>query len=131
MTKYLSLAPALLLAAFLAFMGVQKFGAENIIFATIASKSGIGLFEPFIRTVVGASEIIVAILLLLPKARLIGAIGALAIIGGAIAFHLSPWLGLSVAMAPGAAPTFALFFMAVGAFILAAIALIIARSANK
>lgn len=131
MTKYLSHAPALLLAAFLAFMGVQKFGAENIIFATIAEKSGIALFEPVVRTIVGASEIIAAALLLIPRMRLIGATGALGIIGGAIGFHLSPWLGISVPMAPNAAPTPALFYMAIGFFLLAAVVLIMARSAKK
>ena len=35
----------LALAAFFVFMGAQKFGAENVIFATIAERSGISLFE--------------------------------------------------------------------------------------
>lgn len=131
MTKYLSHAPALLLAAFLAFMGVQKFGAENIIFATIAEKSGIALFEPVVRTIVGVSEITAAALLLIPRMRMIGSGAALGIIGGAIGFHLSPWLGTSVPMAPGAAPTPALFYMAIGSFLLAAVVLIMARPVKK
>lgn len=131
MSKFLKHAPALLLAAFLAMMGLQKFGAENVIFATIAERSGIGLFEPAIRMLVGAGEIAAAALLVLPKTRLLGALGAVAIIGGAIGFHLSPWLGISVAMGPGAEPTSMLFMMAVGTFILAAIALILARMAQE
>jgi hypothetical protein len=127
MVKLLAHAPALLLAAFLVMMGVQKFGAENVIFATIAEKSGISLFEPTIRMLVGVSEIAAALLLLLPKTRLLGALGAVAIIGGAIGFHLSPWLGINVAMAPGAAASPVLFMMAVGSFLLAFAALFLAR----
>jgi len=123
--------PSLVLAAFLVMMGVQKFGAENVIFATIAEKSGIALFEPYVRMATGAGELAAALLLILPKTRLLGALGAVAIIGGAIAFHLSPWLGISVAMAPGAESTPALFMMAVGSFVVAIIALLQARAAGK
>ncbi|MGE0408545.1 MAG: DoxX family protein [Amphiplicatus sp.] len=128
MSKLLKHAPALLLAVFLAMMGVQKFGAENVIFATIAERSGVSLFEPQIRMLVGVAEIIAAILLLLPRTRLFGALGAVAIIGGAIGFHLSPWLGISVAMAPGGEPTSMLFMMAAGSFVLAVIVLILMRA---
>ena len=128
MSKLLKHAPAFLLAAFLAMMGAQKFGAENVIFATIAERSGVSLFEPQIRMLVGVSEIIAAVLLLFPRTRLLGALGAVAIVGGAIGFHLSPWLGISVSMAPGAAPTSMLFMMAVGSFVLAVNVLILARA---
>ena len=131
MSKYLKHAPALMLAAFLVMMGAQKFGAENIIFATIAERSGISLFEPVIRMLTGAGELVVAVLLLLPRTRLFGALGAVAIIGGAILFHLSPWLGINVAMAPGEAPTPVLFMMAVGSFVLAVVTLILAGTAIK
>lgn len=132
MPKFLNHLPALLLAAFLAMMGVQKFGAENIIFATIAERSGVDLFEPVIRMITGAGEVAAALLLLLPKTRRLGALGAIAIIGGAIIFHLSPWLGVSVAMAPGEEPTPMLFIMALGSFLLAIVTFILARgSAGK
>lgn len=131
MQKYLTHIPAALLAAFLVMMGIQKFGADNIIFATIAKNSGIDLFEPAIRMAVGASELAAALLLIIPKTRLIGALGSLGIIGGAIGFHLSPWLGINVAMSPGAPPSPVLFMMAVGSFLLAFIALIFARTAKK
>lgn len=131
MSKILTHAPALLLAAFLVMMGAQKFGAENVIFATIAEKSGIASFEPMIRMATGAAEIGAALLLILPGTRLLGALGAVAIIGGAIGFHLSPWLGVKVAMAPGAEPTAMLFVMAVGSFILALLTLILARGKRK
>ncbi len=131
MSKLLKHAPAVLLAAFLVMMGAQKFGAENIIFATIAERSGISLFEPVIRMTTGAAELLAALLLILPKTRLLGALGALGIIGGAILFHLSPWLGVNVAMAPGAEPTPVLFAMAVGSFLLAAATLIMTHTAPR
>lgn len=118
MQKLLTNAPAYLLAAFLVFMGAQKFGSENIIFATIADRSGIALFEPTIRIATGVAELATALLLIIPGMRFLGALGALAVIGGAIMFHLSPWLGVEVAMSPGAAPTPMLFMMAIGAFAL-------------
>lgn len=128
MSKFLTHAPAFILAGFLVMMGAQKFGAENIIFATIAERSGIALFEPLIRMATGAGEIVAALMLLLPKTRLLGALGAVAIIGGAIIFHLSPWLGISVAMAPGGEPTPILFMMALGSFALAVFTLMKARA---
>lgn len=132
MQKLLVHAPATLLAAFLVMMGVQKFGADNIIFATIAKNSGIDLFEPVIRMAVGASELAAALLLIIPKTRMLGALGAVGIIGGAIGFHLSPWLGINVAMSPGGAPSPILFMMATGSFLLALLILIFARAAaNK
>lgn len=131
MSRILTHAPAILLAAFLLMMGAQKFGAENVIFATIAEKSGIALFEPMIRMATGIAEIGAALLLILPRMRLLGALGAVAIIGGAIGFHLSPWLGIKVAMAPGAEPTSMLFMTAAGSFILALVTLILARRKRK
>lgn len=131
MSKFLRHLPALLLAAFLVMMGALKFGADNIIFATIAERSGIGLFEPGIRMMTGTGELVVAVLLLMPRTRLFGALGAGAIVGGALLFHLSPWLGINVAMAPGEEPTPMLFMMAAGSFILALVTLILARSAVR
>ncbi len=127
MTKYLSHAPAIILAGFLIMMGLQKFGAENIIFMTIAEHSGISLFEPTIRIFTGVAELSAAALLLLPKTRLLGALGSIALIGGAIGFHLSPWLGINVAMAPGEEPTMMLFMMAVGSFFLAGVVVQLSR----
>ena len=103
---------ALLLSVFFIFMGVQKFGSENVIFATIAAKSGIAFFEPFVRVLVGASELIAAAMLILPAARFLGAMLGLGILFGAIGFHLSPWLGIFVSMEPGGEPSPMLFIMA-------------------
>jgi len=114
---------AILLAAFLVMMGVQKFGAENVIFATIAERSGMAFFEPQIRMLTGVLELIAAILLFIPKVRSFGALLAFCLIGGAIVFHLSPWLGIMISMAPGAPATPMLFLMAVGSFVLSCIVL--------
>ncbi len=131
MSKYLHHIPAVLLAVFLLMMGLQKFGAENIIFATIAERSGLGFFEPGIRILTGIAELGAAALLILPKTRLFGAMGAVAVIGGAIVFHLSPWLGVNVAMAPGAEPTMMLFMMALGSFVLSSAVLMLTYNKRK
>ncbi|WP_017931328.1 DoxX family protein [Robiginitomaculum antarcticum] len=102
---------SLILAAAFVFFGAQKFGSENIIFATIANNSGIGLFEPIIRMLTGAAELATAALLLLPVTRRLGAVAGLIILLGAIGFHLSPWLGISPeGIGPG------LFYMALAMF---------------
>jgi len=105
-------APALLLAAFLLFIGSQKFGAENVIFETIAERSGVAFFEPYVRVAVGVLEIAAAALLVFPASRAPGVLLAAGLIGGAILFHLSPWLGVVVAAASGEEPTPALFIVA-------------------
>jgi uncharacterized membrane protein YphA (DoxX/SURF4 family) len=104
---------ALLLSVFFIFMGVQKFGSDNVIFTTIAANSGIGLFEPFVRILVGVAELIAAVLLLIPAARFLGALLGLGILFGAIGFHLSPWLGIFVPMESGGDPSPMLFIMAI------------------
>ena len=104
---------ALLLSIFFIFMGVQKFGSENMIFTTIAAKSGIGFFEPIVRMLVGVAELIAAVLLLIPAARFFGALLGLGILFGAIGFHLTPWLGIFVPMEPGGDPSPMLFIMAI------------------
>jgi len=101
--KLVRLAAGLILAAFMIFMGAQKFLGPNPVFSYIAEQSGIALFEPVIRMATGAGEIIAALLILASlfagAARGLGAMLSLAIIGGAIGFHLSPWLGLSAPVA--------------------------------
>ena len=91
-----TLALSLALAAGFLFFGAQKFGAENIVFETIAERSGISFFEPYVRMFTGAAELAVALLLLIPRTRLLGAFGGAGLLIGAIGFHLSPWLGINV-----------------------------------
>lgn len=116
---------AFLLAVAMLFMGAQKFGAENIIFQTIAQNSGIPVFEPVIRMLTGVLEVVAGLLMLLPRTRGFAAAFATGIVAGAIVFHLSPWLGVMVAMEPGAEPTSQLFMMALAIFALAFINLIL------
>ena len=116
----------LALAAFFVFMGAQKFGAENVIFATIAERSGISLFEPVVRMITGAVEILTAILLVIPKLRTNGARIGLLVLLGAIGFHLSPWLGISVEGMGNS-----LFMMAIGGLILTCAVLLLERLARK
>lgn len=116
---------ALSLAGFLIFMGVQKFGETNAVFQYIAEQSGLDIFEPTIRTLVGVSELIAAGLILsgivLGKFRGLGPLLSTGVIGGALVFHLSPWLGISAPVALDAAGAYVfspmLFYMAVPAFL--------------
>ena len=120
--KNLALILVLIVAGGFLFFGVQKFGAENIIFETIAENSGISLFEPVIRMLTGVAEISTALLILIPRTRLLGALAGLGVLAGAIGFHLSPWLGISV---PGMGHS--LFFMALGLTALTAILFVLLK----
>jgi len=91
------------LSAYIAFVFVQslffKFtGSEEsiFIFSTLRDWSGIGLFEPFGRFFIGASELVASILLFVPRLRFVGAGMALGIISGAILFHLFTPLGVEI-----------------------------------
>jgi len=90
--KYL---PIILGAGFL-FFGAQKFGATNPVFAIIAERSGLPIFEPVIRQITGVAELLAGALLLVPVTRKAASLLGLAILFGAIGFHLSPWLGINV-----------------------------------
>jgi len=97
MGKLIKILPLALGAGFL-FFGAQKFGATNPVFEIIADRSEINLFEPTIRYLTGIGEILAGILLLLPRdiTRKAGSLLGLAILVGAIGFHISPWLGINV-----------------------------------
>lgn len=69
---------------------------ENIVFQTIASKSGVTLFEPAGRFLVAIVELAACLLLLVPFTRRVGAIVSAVVSGAALAFHLSPWLGQEI-----------------------------------
>jgi len=123
--KHLPLILSLILAAGFAFFGVQKFGAENIIFETLAARSGISLFEPYVRIFTGVAELITALLLIVPKTRFTGALAGQGLLLGAIGFHLSPWLGINVpTIGPG------LFYTACAMFILCLILTSLLRKAG-
>lgn len=107
------------LAAFMAFMGVQKFIGDVPVFAIIetnvASDWGLQLpwIDPWFKYVTGALEIVAALVLVIGK-RFEGGALSVAVIAGAILAHLTV-LGVSTPMsgAAGAAESPMLFIMAV------------------
>ena len=91
------------LSTYIAFVFVQslffKFtGSEEsiFIFSTLRAWSGIGLFEPAGRWIIGICELTASVLLLLPRTRIFGAAMAIGIMTGAISFHLFTPLGVEI-----------------------------------
>jgi len=119
---------ALALAAAMIFMGVQKFGADNFIFQTIAQKSGFSFFEPAFRIFSGVLEVLAGLLMLLPRTRGMGALLSTGIVAGAVVFHLSPWLGTKLPFEAGGVATYQLFIMAIVFLVLALINLVLNRN---
>lgn len=95
---------------FFKFSGAEE---SRYIFQTIADWSGLALFEPAGRLMVGCSELVATALLLIPATRLYGALLSVGVISGAIFFHLVSPLGIVVKDDGGL-----LFGMAVGIFLL-------------
>ena len=119
---------------FFKFAGSQE---TVIIFNTIGDwMSGIGflsgLAEPFKAYggwVVGLTELVASILLLIPTTRLWGAIVALGTISGAIFFHLFTPLGVVRAVDDmGNTDGGVLFFMACGVWVASAITIYLNRA---
>jgi hypothetical protein len=98
MERVLSWTFGLMLAALLFAVGIQKFvGLDpNPVFGLIEARSGLGFFEPGMRYVTGVLEMVAVLLTLWPATRLRGAQLGLVVAIGAIAFHLSPWLGIQL-----------------------------------
>jgi hypothetical protein len=96
--RVMSWALALTLAALLLFEVWQAllWLTPNAVFGLIALRSGISFFEPGMRYITAGLELIAVFLLLWPAMRVRGAQLALLVVLGAIAFHLSPWLGIAV-----------------------------------
>ena len=91
------------LSAYIAFVFIQslffKFtGSEEsiFIFSTLRAWSGIALFEPAGRWIIGTCELIASVLLFLPRTRIFGAAMAIGIMTGAISFHLFTPLGVEI-----------------------------------
>ena len=119
---------AIALMGAMLFMGLQKFGADNFIFETIAQKTGIAFFEPTFRMFSGVLEVLAGVLMILPLTRGAGATLASGVVAGAVVFHLSPWLGTKVAMVAGGEPSYTLFTMALMFLVLALVNLYLNRS---
>lgn len=103
MTNRTSTIVTRVLSAYIAFVFVQslffKFsGSEEsiFIFSTLRDWSGIGLFEPAGRWIIGSAELVASILLFVPGATVLGAAIAIGIMTGAISFHLFTPLGVEI-----------------------------------
>ncbi len=132
----MSLVPRLLayvLAAFMGFMGVQKFIGDVPIFEIIESNAaadwGLALpwIEPWFRYLTGALELVAALLLVIGRRQAGGAL-ALLIVLGAVGAHLT-LLGIETPTsgAPDAPESPMLFYMALGALVLSAAVTLSAR----
>lgn len=126
---------AVVLALFMAFMGFQKFTGPNPVFSYMAEQSGIALFEPGVRMLTGVAEFAAAALLLsgfvVAPARALGALLSAGVVGGAIVFHLSPWLGINAPVAFNEAGGYEfspmLFIMALVFFAVSVLVLVLER----
>ncbi len=125
---------AIVLAVFFIIMGVQKFTGPNPVFQYIAEHSGMAFFEPQVRMATGAAEILAALLILVPRTRLLGALLAIAVLGGALVFHLSPWLGINAPVRFAADGSYVkspmLFIMAVS-FMFASLGLLLVEMGER
>ena len=83
------------LGLFLVSAGIAKFTTGHV-FQYIEYQSGIDLFYPFVNNLTGIAEIAAGAAILYRPTRLAGSLFASALMAGAIAFHLSPWLGVSI-----------------------------------
>ncbi len=77
----------------------------NVAFSILSERTGVGIMEPTGRYVVGLIELFAALLVLLPWTRRSGALLALGIAAGAVAAHLSPYLGQELPLILGAEET--------------------------
>lgn len=94
-----SLAGAVLLAASLLALWVwpKFFGVEvHPIFGWAEALSGAGWLEPGARYAVGAVALAIAVAVLVPRTRLIGAYAGLALSMLFIIAHMTPWLGMHI-----------------------------------
>lgn len=73
------------------------FGADiHPIFGWAEARTGVEWLEPNGRYVVGVIAALLAVMVILPKARLAGSIGALVLSALFIGAHLTPWLGWNI-----------------------------------
>ncbi len=98
--KYIPWPPALFisLVVFIPSLFFKFSGAAETrhIFMTVGEFLGIGIFEPYGRYLVATAELVAAILLLIPRSQVYGALIAIGVLSGAIFFHLFSPLGVVV-----------------------------------
>ncbi len=97
--KILGWIVASVLGVFLIAMGVMKFTGAHV-FAYIEARAMAenlpfaAHFHPYVNDAVGVAEILAGVLIILPTTRFWAGLLGLAVICGAIVFHLSPYLGV-------------------------------------
>ena len=107
---------------------------DNIVFQTLADKSGYALFEPAGRFVTASVELFAALMLLLPWTRRFGAILASFVMTAAVALHLSPLLGREVPLSLDPAETGTdggILFMLAIAMLVASLLLVFVHPGKK
>lgn len=125
LTKYIPWPPALFisLVVFIPSLFFKFSGAAETrhIFMTVGEFLGIGIFEPYGRYLIATAELVAAILLLIPRSQVYGAIIAIGVLSGAIFFHLFSPLGVVVRWTENgvAQQDDTLFILAVTSFIAA------------
>lgn len=78
--------------------------AKNVVFPLLAQNSGIPLWEPTGRMVVGLADVLAALLVFIPFTRRIGAILAVLICAGATGAYLM-WLSTAIPIETGSTDT--------------------------
>ncbi|MEO0465440.1 MAG: hypothetical protein AAF216_02765 [Pseudomonadota bacterium] len=101
---------------------------ENIVFQTIAERSGLAIWEPAGRVGVAIAELFTALMLLFPLTRRFGAVLSFGVLSGAVGLHLSPWLGMEVPLsleAGAATDGGQLFMLAVAMLVVSLLVIVI------
>ncbi len=83
------------LGLFLVSSGIAKFAGGHV-FQYIEYQSDLDIFYPYVNHATGTAEILAGVFVLFRTTRLAGAAIVTGIMAGAIGFHLSPWLGVSM-----------------------------------
>ncbi len=108
--------------------GMVKFfdpPGDHAVFAALADRTGLTLFEPAGRFVAGVLELLAALLILVPFTRRLGAGMLVIMFGVGLGLHLSPWLGREVMMAGGMTDDGVQFLNTVIVFALAILLLVV------
>lgn len=83
------------LGLFLISSGLAKFAGGHV-FQYIEYQSGLDVFYPYVNHATGVAEVLAGGFILFRATRLAGSATAAGIMVGAVGFHLSPWLGISI-----------------------------------
>lgn len=83
------------LGLFLISSGLVKFTGGHV-FHYIEYQSGLDVFYPYVNHATGAAEVLAGAFIMFHATRLAGSATAAGIMVGAVGFHLSPWLGVSM-----------------------------------